>query len=168
MNSRALSAVLVGYLCVGPVLAAEPPAASSPAPAAADATAAPAAPAKPVPPTPQSRAVMSQVEKRITDLHDKLHITASEQKLWQDFSDMMRQNAREMDQMAQQRHDALRSMTAVADMQSYADLTAAHAAQVQKLVPSFASLYDAMSPTQKKQADDIFKAFQTQAAAGRH
>ncbi len=187
MRPRALSALLAGCLAASPVVAADPPVTppaaststapkpdaeatgapgSAPAPAQTPAPA-PAASAKPAAPSPQTRAVLSQVEKRITDLHEKLHITAAEQPLWQAFSDVMRQNAREMDQAAQQRHQGLRAMTAVADMQSYADLAQMHAAQMQKLVPSFAKLYDAMPPTQKKQADDVFRAFQVQAAAGR-
>ncbi len=184
MRVRLLPVLLVGGLAASPVFAADqadtaaPPAAGAPASAGAPDTAAPspapapasapaAMPGKPAAPSPQTRAVLSQVEKRITDLHDKLHITAAEQPLWQAFSDTMRQNARDMDQLAEQRHAGLKSMTAVADMQSYADLAQAHAAQMQKLVPAFASLYDAMPPAQKKQADDVFRAFQNQAAAGR-
>ena len=160
-----------------------PDAATAPAPDAAtapapDAATAPAptnpSPAKvpiaaPSPPklSPQLRAVLSQVEKRITDLHEKLHITAAEQPLWEGFADTMRQNARDMDAAAEQRRRGADGMTALADMQSYADLAQMHAAQMSKLVSTFGKLYGAMPDEQKKQADTAFKAFQSQASAGR-
>ena len=135
---------------------------TTPAPANAP-TAAPGSPK----PSPQLRAVLSQVEKRIADLHEKLHITAAEQPLWDSFADAMRQNARDMDAAAEQRRRGADGMTALADMQSYADLAQMHAAQMSKLVSTFAGLYGAMPDEQKKQADTVFKAFQNQASAGR-
>ncbi len=163
--------------------AASPPASGQPATSAAPAsptqgavTPAPDAAAAPAPntaapsppkPSPQLRAVLSQVEKRITDLHEKLHITAAEQPLWDGFADTMRQNARDMDAAAEQRRRSADGMTALADMQSYADLAQMHAAQMSKLVSTFGKLYGAMPDEQKKQADTAFKAFQSQASAGR-
>lgn len=140
------------------------PPAPSTAPALPNAPAAALSPAKP---SPQLRATLSQVEKRITDLHDKLHITAALQPLWDGFAEAMRQNARDMDAAVEQRRRSADGMTALADMQSYADLAQMHAAQMSKLVSSFATLYDAMPDEQKKQADAAFKAFQNQASAGR-
>ncbi len=152
---------------VGAVGTPAPGAAVEPAaPTTLPAKAPPAAPSAPKP-SPQQRAVLSQVEKRITDLHEKLHVTTAQQPLWDGFAETMRQNAREMDVAADQRRRGAEAMTALADMQSYADLAQMHAAQMGKLVAAFAKLYDAMPDEQKKQADAAFKTFQSQASAGR-
>ncbi len=150
-----------GTVTPAPDAAGTTPAPTTPAPSGS------AAAASTAKPSPQVRATLSQVEKRITDLHEKLHITAAQQPLWDGFAETMRQNARDMDAAAEQRRHGAESMTALADMQSYADIAQMHAAQMSRLVSSFAVLYNAMPDDQKKQADAAFKAFQSQASAGR-
>jgi protein CpxP len=98
-----------------------------------------------------------KVEQRITDLHSKLHITPAQQPQWDQFIQVMRDNARTMDETFQHRVQTMTAMTATENMQSYAQLAATNAQDVQKLVPAFQALYDTMSDTQKRTADQVFR-----------
>jgi len=97
------------------------------------------------------------VEQRIAELYAKLKITPEQQPQWDQFAAVMRENARDMDSNFKARIKALPSMTATQNMQSYAQLAANHAQEVQKLVAVFQSLYDTMSDSQKATADEIFR-----------
>jgi protein CpxP len=101
--------------------------------------------------------MQSLVERRITDLHGKLHITSQQSQPWDQFAQVMRDNAREMDEVYKQRAEKLGSMSAVDNMQSYAQIEQQRAQDVQKLVPAFQSLYTSLSDQQKKTADQIFR-----------
>jgi periplasmic protein CpxP/Spy len=105
------------------------------------------------------------VERRITDLHGKLHITSQQSQQWDQFAQVMRDNAREMDQVYKQRAEKLGSMSAVDNMQSYAQIEQQRAQDVQKLVPAFQTLYSALSDQQKKTADQIFRNYASDARA---
>jgi protein CpxP len=101
--------------------------------------------------------MQAKIEQRITDLHAKLQISAVQQPQWDRFSDVMRDNARETDQNFQHRVQAMATMTAAENMQSYAQVTSEYAQHMQKLVPSFQALYDTMSVSQKQIADQVFR-----------
>jgi protein CpxP len=101
--------------------------------------------------------MQSLVERRITDLRGKLHITSQQSQPWDQFAQVMRDNAREMDQVYQQRAEKLASMSAVDNMQSYAQIEQQRAQDAQKLVPAFQTLYTSLSDQQKKTADQIFR-----------
>jgi protein CpxP len=96
-----------------------------------------------------------EAERRLADLHGKLKITASEQAQWDDFAATMRQNAVETDELVAQREQAT-GATALESMQSYAKFAQSNADNVQRLLPKFEALYNAMTPDQKKTADEIF------------
>jgi periplasmic protein CpxP/Spy len=98
-----------------------------------------------------------RVERYINDLHARLQITPAEETQWNQFAEVMRQNARDMDQALMQRAEQFSSMNAVQDLQSYAQLAEAHAQRVQKLVPAFENLYNAMPEQQKQLADQVFR-----------
>lgn len=99
-----------------------------------------------------------RVERYIKDLHARLQITPAEETQWNQFAEVMRQNARDMDQAFMQRAEQLSSMSAVQDLKSYAQIAEDHAQRVQKLVPAFESLYNAMPEQQKQLADQVFRA----------
>ncbi|HEY1430354.1 MAG TPA: Spy/CpxP family protein refolding chaperone [Stellaceae bacterium] len=99
-----------------------------------------------------------RVENRIKELHAQLHITPAEEPLWNEFAQVMRENAREMDQAFMQRAQQFPTMNAVQNMQSYEQISEEHAQRVQKLVPAFQKLYDAMPDQQKRLADQVFRA----------
>ncbi len=70
----------------------------------------------------------------------------------------MRENARDMDQVLIQRAQQFQSMNALQNMQSYEQLAEAHTRHLQKLVPAFENLYNAMPDQQKRLADQVFRA----------
>ncbi|HEX4151059.1 MAG TPA: Spy/CpxP family protein refolding chaperone, partial [Steroidobacteraceae bacterium] len=75
-----------------------------------------------------------RVERRIRELHAQLRITQAEEPQWKQFADVMRENARDMDQVFMQRAQQFETMNAVQNMQSYEQLAEAHAQRLQKLV----------------------------------
>jgi Skp family chaperone for outer membrane proteins len=112
---------------------------------------------------PKPAAVTDQVEEHITKLHTELKITPAQQPQWDPFAQVMRDNARDMDQSLQQRGTTLATMSAVDDMQSYAQVAQQHAQDMQKLSAAFQTLYASMSDDQKKNADMVFRARVAQA-----
>jgi protein CpxP len=151
---RFMKAITSNYLAWLPVivLLALPTAASAqstrePAPATPRAEVAPGA-----------KSAEERVERRIAELHAQLHITPAEQQQWDQFAQVMRDNAREMDQVFIQRAQQYESMNAVQNMQSYEQVAETHAQQLQKLVPAFQNLYNSMSEQQKQIADRVFRA----------
>ena len=98
-----------------------------------------------------------RVENRINELHAQLRITPAEQQQWNQFAQAMRENARDMDQVLMQRSQQFQTMNALQNMQSYEQIAAAHAQHVQKLVPAFENLYNAMPDQQKRLADQVFR-----------
>jgi periplasmic protein CpxP/Spy len=101
--------------------------------------------------------VEQRVEEHIRDLHAQLRITPAEQPQWQQFADVMRQNARDMDQQFAARRDQFGTMNALQNMQSYERIADAHAQNLQRLVPAFENLYNAMPDSQKRLTDQVFR-----------
>ncbi len=120
-------------------------------PAAALAQAAP-----PPPPAAQAMPAHDPVEARIKSLHKQLGITAAQEPQWQAFADVMRDNAKTIRALIEQREANVQTMTAIDDMNAYAAIADAHAANVKKLIPAFSALYATMSDAQKKNTDAVF------------
>jgi LTXXQ motif family protein len=132
------------------------------APAAAVLADAPTPEASPAPPqtpskeTPSSLSHEDWVETRIQELHQKLKITAAQESQWNNFAEVMRDNAQTVDAVLKERSEKLHTMSAVEDLRSYEKLADAHADGLRKLVPAFETLYNTMSEDQKKTADVVF------------
>lgn len=109
-----------------------------------------------------------RVERRIKELHAQLQITPAEEPQWNDFAEVMRQNARDMDQAFMHRAEQFTTMNAVQNMQSYEQISEDHAQRVQKLVPVFQKLYEVMPDQQKQLADQVFRANAEKRAAQPH
>lgn len=107
---------------------------------------------------PADAEAQARVEARVKQLHTQLKITAAEEAQWKAFADVMISNAQEMDSAAAQRADQLSSMNALQDMQAYEQLAEQHVQHLQKLIPAFQALYNAMPDEQKKVADQVFRA----------
>ena len=110
----------------------------------------------------------SGIEQRIADLRTRLAITPAQQADWEQFAQVMRDNARSIDETFQQREKALPNLTAVENIESYAQLTTEHSREVEKLVPAFQVLYDKMSEAQKHRADAVFRSDSDRREQGRH
>jgi protein CpxP len=106
---------------------------------------------------PAKIAPPDRVEKRISDLHRKLHITAGQETQWTVVAQAMRDNAKSMDTLIKERTANAKSMTAVDDLRSYEKLAEAHEDGLKKFIPVFQALYDSMSNDQKKSADAAFR-----------
>ena len=100
---------------------------------------------------------IDRVEARIMDLHSKLKITPAQEEQWTALTRVMRENARSMDALRQTRLDKAARMTALDDVRSYSEIAEAHAEGLKSFVPPFEALYDSMSDSQKKLADQTFR-----------
>jgi protein CpxP len=99
-----------------------------------------------------------RVGNHINQLHAQLRITPAEQPQWDQFAQVMRDNARDMDQAFLQRGQQYPTMNAMQNMQSYEQIAEAHVRHLQKLVPAFDNLYNAMPEQQKQLTDQVFRA----------
>jgi hypothetical protein len=100
----------------------------------------------------------SRIEVRIKDLHTKLKITKDQEELWKAVADAMRENADRMEQIVRARAATAKTINAVDDLKSYAEIADAHSEGLKKFIPAFEALYNSMSDAQKKHADVLFRA----------
>ncbi len=107
----------------------------------------------------------ARTERRIRNMHTRLQITEAQEALWSKVTSVMRQDARTMDELIQARALHARSMTAVEDLQSYGEVTDAHATGIKQLTQAFTPLYASMSDSQKKAADTLFRSGEHRATA---
>ena len=70
-------------------------------------------------------------------MHAKLHITPTEEAQWDQFAEVMRENARDMNKPATEHAHRIPSMDAVQDLKLYEQLAEAHVQRLQKLIPAF-------------------------------
>jgi hypothetical protein len=102
-------------------------------------------------------AKLDHIEKRISSLHGKLHITAAQETQWATVAQAMRDNAESMDALIKDRSANAEAMTAIDSLRSYQKLAEAHEDGLKKFIPAFQSLYDKMSKDQQKTADAAFR-----------
>jgi TolA-binding protein len=96
-----------------------------------------------------------RVEAHIKELHAQLKITPAEEQQWTIVAQTMRDNAAQIDQLIVKREQNT-SMTALDDLDSYAQITQANSDGVKKLAAVFAPLYNSMPDDQKRNADKVF------------
>ena len=167
--SRIAAAVgLAGALILSPfgiAVATDPPADGTWLQAAANATAPiaaqgsgagtqkgsapPGGKAKPAPAGPRD-----EVEQEITELRDRIHITPAQQQQFDGFAEIMRGNARELDELMRQQTQKP-NKSAVDDMRFYLQFTEAQAGGLKRLLPAFQALYDSLPDQQKRAADSV-------------
>jgi periplasmic protein CpxP/Spy len=151
IGSRYLASAAIAALLTLPVAAFAQSAAPTTAPSTATTAPEPE-------PTAPAQSAAQRVETHITQLRAQLRITPAEQPQWNQFAQVMRENARAMDQAFMRRAQQYPTMNAVQNMQSYEQISATHAADMQRLVPAFEALYNAMPAPQKRVADQVFRA----------
>jgi periplasmic protein CpxP/Spy len=103
------------------------------------------------------KTISEKVEQHIERLHDQLRITVAETSQWNQFAQVMRDNAARIHQAFAARAANVATMTAAENMQSYSQLAQVHAADMQKLASAFQSLYNTFPDAQKKVADMVFR-----------
>lgn len=96
-------------------------------------------------------------EARIKKLQTAIKITAEQQVLWNNLTQVMRDNAKELDTMSKDKSEATKSMNALEAMKFHSQITESRLEQQKKLIPPFEALYTSMSDEQKKVTDTIFR-----------
>jgi protein CpxP len=103
------------------------------------------------------------VEQRITTLKTALKITPDQEKKWNGVAQAMRDNASRMEKLvAEKRKIPPEKTTAVDDLKTYQEFTEARLDGLKHLTSAFKSLYDSMTPEQKKNADTVFEKYTPQ------
>ena len=96
-------------------------------------------------------------EAQIKQLQGALNITEAQKELWNNLTAVMRENAKDMDALTKERAETPKPMNALDHMQLHRQITEAHLAQLEKLIPPFEAFYDSMSDQQKNITDIIFQ-----------
>jgi periplasmic protein CpxP/Spy len=100
------------------------------------------------------------VEQRIQTLKTSLQIKPEQESKWNAVAQAMRDNASKMEKLvADKRKLSPDKTTAVDDLKTYQDFAEAHLDGIKHLMSPFKSLYDAMTPDQKKNADQVFEKY---------
>ena len=98
----------------------------------------------------------ARTEARISDIHNKLKITADEEDQWAKIARIMRENDKKMDELTDARMANEKNMNAIDDLKSYGDIVDEHADGIRRFTPEFAKLYADMSVSQKTEANKLF------------
>jgi periplasmic protein CpxP/Spy len=112
--------------------------------------------APPAPPKAKASKV-DRTEARIQKLYGELKITPAQEELWKAFTQVMRDNAKTLDELSLARAEKSQTMNAVEDLKSYSEIVQASAEGLKKYVAAFEPLYNSMSEEQKKNADLLFR-----------
>lgn len=100
------------------------------------------------------------VEQRIQSLKTALQIKPDQESKWNDVAQAMRDNASNMEKLvADKRKASPEKTTAIEDLKTYQDFAQAHLDNLKHLTSAFTSLYDSMTPEQKKNADTVFEKY---------
>jgi protein CpxP len=100
------------------------------------------------------------VEQRIATLKTALKITPDQESKWNGVAQAMRDNASKMEKLvADKRKIPPEQMTAIDDLKTYQEFTQVRLDGLKHLTSAFKSLYDAMTPDQKKNADQVFQQY---------
>jgi len=100
------------------------------------------------------------VEQRSQMLKTSLQIKPEQESKWNAVAQAMRDNAAKMEKLvADKRKLSPDKTTAIDDLKTYQDFAEAHLDGIKHLMSPFKSLYDAMTPDQKKNADQVFEKY---------
>ena len=100
------------------------------------------------------------VEQRIATLKTALKITPDLEPKWTKVAQAMRDNASQMEKLvATKRAIPPEKTTAVDDLKTYQEFTEVRLDGLKHLNSAFKSLYDAMTPEQKRNADMVFEKY---------
>ena len=100
---------------------------------------------------------VDHTEAQIKQLQGALNITEAQKELWNNLTQVMRENAKDIDALTKARTENTKTMNAVEHMKFHSQTTQAHLDQLQKLIPPFEAFYASMSDEQKNITDTIFR-----------
>jgi TolA-binding protein len=92
---------------------------------------------------------VEHTENQIKQLQGALNITEAQQPLWNNMTQVMRENAKNMDALNKERAEQTVPMNAVEHMKFHSQVTQSHLSQMNKLIPPFEAFYDSLSDQQK-------------------
>ncbi|MCX5827782.1 MAG: Spy/CpxP family protein refolding chaperone [Deltaproteobacteria bacterium] len=116
-----------------------------------------AAAAKKKSPAVAKISAVEYTEVQIKQLQGALKITKDQEGLWNNLTQVMRENAKEMDTLAKARAGNTETMNSVERMKLHSEITKTHLDQLEKLIPPFEAFYSSMSDQQKNITDIIFR-----------
>jgi len=116
-----------------------------------------AASAKKKSPAVARTTAVEQTEVRIKQLRDALKITEDQEPLWSNLTLVMRDNAKNMDEITKDRAESAKTMNAVERMKFHSQITEAQLNHQKKFIPPFEALYASMSDEQKQITDILFR-----------
>lgn len=96
-------------------------------------------------------------ETQIKQLEKELTISKAQEELWKNLTQVMRENAKEMDALTRDRAESAKTMNSLEHMKFHSQITEAHLNQMKKLIPPFEAFYNSMSDEQKKITDTVFR-----------
>ena len=104
---------------------------------------------------------VAHTEAQIKQLQGSLNITEDQKELWNNLTQVMRENAKDMDALredrAKERAEGTQTMNAVEHMKLHSQITKAQLDQMEKLIPPFEAFYSSMSDEQKNITDTVFR-----------
>jgi hypothetical protein len=104
---------------------------------------------------------VEHTEAQIKQLQGSLNITEAQKELWNNLTETMRENAKDMDAFSdarnKERAEGTKTMNAVEHMKLHSQITKAQLNQMEKLIPPFEAFYSSMSDEQKNITDTIFR-----------
>ena len=100
---------------------------------------------------------VEHTENQIKQLQGALNITEAQQPLWNNMTQVMRENARDMDALNKERAEQTAPMNAVEHMKFHSQVTQSHLSQMNKLIPPFEAFYDSLSDQQKNITNIVFR-----------
>jgi hypothetical protein len=104
-----------------------------------------------------TKTAVDYTESRIKQLSRAIKITAGQELLWSSVTQVMRENAKEMDALSKVRAEKAETMNSVEQIKFHSKVTEAQLAQQRKFIPPFEAFYASMSEGQKKITDNIFR-----------
>ena len=96
-------------------------------------------------------------EAQIKQLQGALNITEAQKELWNNLTQVMRENAKDMDAFSKERTENRKTMNSVERMKFHSQITKTQLDQLEKLIPPFEALYTSMSDQQKNITDIVFR-----------
>jgi Spy/CpxP family protein refolding chaperone len=81
----------------------------------------------------------------------------AQKELWNNLTNVMRENAKDMDAFTKDRAESTKTMNSVERMKFHSQITKAQYDQLEKLIPTFEALYSSMSDQQKNITDIVFR-----------
>jgi len=100
---------------------------------------------------------VEHTENQIKQLQGTLGITAAQEPLWKNLTQVMRENAKDMDALNKQRAEKTEPMNAVEQMKFHSQITQSHLSQLNKLIPAFEAFYNSLSDQQKNITNIVFR-----------